>query len=364
MRLPEDPSPSFPSEKTQSSTISSPQSTDATTSNSSRCVPPVIGILAHPYRWNETKDPFFVAASYVKWLECAGARTIAIPLDATSEYLDDIFTQINMVFLPGGDMPYPAEILNYLLDKVCQSNLEGHYFPVWGTCLGFQQIVEYVAGRGQETVLRWDYETKGISWALQEVVQENSELYKDPEMYHAVTATRSTFHTNRGGITPETFLANTNLTKRFHITSVNYDRKGLPFVSTIEPKSPESFPFYGVQFHPEKNSTEYGFFPDMPLTPYQDIDHSPTGVRFSLTMAQFVVNLARKSLEQNANLHQYKKPHLYPPMYTYRIESQAPRVTQIYVVPKLDSCANKRRRLNESGNPFLISFDDISVPVR
>lgn len=294
------------------------------------------------------QEPYFVAASYVKWLECAGARTIAIPMDASHQVLDDVFTQINMLFLPGGDLPYPADILNYLLDKVCEHNRQGFYFPVWGTCLGFQQIVQYFAGKGEENVLRWDYETKGVSWPLEEVLEEKSELYKNPVTLKAITTMHITFHTNRGGIEPEKFLAHPKLSALFHITSINYDRKGLPFVSTIEPKNPDSFPFYGVQYHPEKNTTEYGFFPDLPLTPYQDIDHSPDGISFSLSMAQFIVNLARKSVELNGQSHQYKKPHLYPPMYTYPIESKAPRVTQIYLVPKLGTTNdNKRRRLDD-----------------
>lgn len=293
-------------------------------------------------------------ASYVRWLECAGARTIAIPMDATPEYLDDMFTQIHMVFLPGGDMPYPVEMLNYLLDKVCEHNQKGHYFPVWGTCLGLQQIMEYVSGRGVEKILTWDFQTKGICWPLQEVMPY--QLYKDPEIYKIVTSTPTAFHSNRGGISPEAFRANPKLDELFHITSINYDRKGKPYVTTIETKFPETFPFYAVQYHPEKNSTEYGFVPEMPHVPFQAIDHSPTGVYFSLSMAQFVVSLARKSVEANAGIHQYKKHNLYPPMYTYPIESKAPKVLQIYVIPKLadnhnassSSSSKKQRRMEEN----------------
>ena len=45
----------------------------------------------------------------------------------------------------------------------------------------------------------------------------------------------------------------------FHITSTNVDTQNRSFVSTIEAKD---YPFYGVQYHPEKNNFEYGFLPD------------------------------------------------------------------------------------------------------
>lgn len=36
----------------------------------------------------------------------------------------------------------------------------------------------------------------------------------------------------------------------FDILSINSDKNGIQFISTIEAKN---FPFYGTQFHPEKN---------------------------------------------------------------------------------------------------------------
>lgn len=36
--------------------------------------------------------------------------------------------------------------------------------------------------------------------------------------------------------------------------SINYDKNGYEFISTIEDKK---YPFYGIQFHPEKNVYEW-----------------------------------------------------------------------------------------------------------
>lgn len=45
-----------------------------------------------------------------------------------------------------------------------------------------------------------------------------------------------------------------NLTDVFRVMSYNVDQHGLEFISTIEEKQ---YPFYGLQFHPEKNDYEW-----------------------------------------------------------------------------------------------------------
>ncbi len=59
---------------------------------------PVIGILTQPiFASNHT----MIAASYVKWLEAGGARSIPIPYDASGELVQDLFAQVkNGIFFP------------------------------------------------------------------------------------------------------------------------------------------------------------------------------------------------------------------------------------------------------------------------
>ena len=45
-----------------------------------------------------------------------------------------------------------------------------------------------------------------------------------------------------------------DLNKQFRIMSLNHDENNLEFVSTIEDRK---YPFYGIQFHPEKNIYEW-----------------------------------------------------------------------------------------------------------
>ena len=60
---------------------------------------PVVGVLSQPFYNNN--DQYYIAASYVKWLESAGADAIALPYDAPDDLVNEIFSQINGFLFPG-----------------------------------------------------------------------------------------------------------------------------------------------------------------------------------------------------------------------------------------------------------------------
>jgi gamma-glutamyl hydrolase len=66
--------------------------------------------------------------------------------------------------------------------------------------------------------------------------------------------------------------------------SVNSDWNGLEFISTIEHRH---YPFYGVQFHPEKNLYEW--------VRNKNISHTANAIAASQYFAEFFVSEARKS---------------------------------------------------------------------
>ena len=343
------------------------KTTTTTTSQSTVSVTPVIGIFSQPrhHRHRRTgqsqqqEQQFYIAASYVKWLEAGGARTIAIPYDApvpvptnqtnntTDDFLlDDILNQVHAIFLPGGaTVMSPA--IQYVLDKVVDLNLrpdDNIVFPVWGTCLGFEFLLQYIGNGGANTqyhpsqmtreILQSGFDAENISLPLQHVVASHKDsLYTPPHIHEIVTTHNTTLNNHVMGITPQAFLSNPNLTAIWDITSTNIDRKGRPFVSTIEPKLRKRderpiLPFYGVQYHPEKNAFEYAFYPGTTI-PYEVIDHSPSGIEFSMYLARRVVALARQ------NLHaRYVDPHRFP-MISSSHYPIIPGTTfeQIYLIP-------------------------------
>ena len=66
---------------------------------------PIIGLFAQPS--SSSNDACsgscqYIAASYVKYLEAAGARVIPIDYHSTHDQIDTLFENINGFFFPGG----------------------------------------------------------------------------------------------------------------------------------------------------------------------------------------------------------------------------------------------------------------------
>lgn len=85
------------------------------------------------------------------------------------------------------------------------------------------------------------------------------------------------------------------------------------FVIFNHNKSGRKYPFYGTQFHPEKNIYEW--------TRDEKINHSPDAVRAAQYMANFFVNEARKAYIENMPIRRIKhlEDHLmfrYTPVYS------------------------------------------------
>lgn len=137
-----------------------------------------------------------------------------------------------------------------------------------------------------------DYDAQNMSLPLENI--QRKQLYADETIFETVLDYPVTMNNHHRGISPDVFVQIETLSQLWNITSVNHDRDLRPFVSTIEPLEPEHFPFYGVQYHPEKNAFEYATYPGTD-TPYEAIDHSDRGVVFSIHMARFFVNLARQT---------------------------------------------------------------------
>lgn len=106
----------------------------------------------------------YIAASYVKWAEAAGARVVPIVVRSEPSNLEyytkvgqepvrvagfpslllQIFAGINGLLIPGGAVsiyssPY-AEASNFLYDLAKMDNDAGDIFPIFGVCLGFEML--------------------------------------------------------------------------------------------------------------------------------------------------------------------------------------------------------------------------------
>jgi gamma-glutamyl hydrolase len=115
----------------------------AVTSESAVNDMPIIGLFGQPSSSTNADcggNCQYIAASYVKYLEAAGARVVPIDYHASQETIDGLFGQLNGFFFPGGGAEFPAAA-QYVFDKTVAANDAGDFMPLWGTCMGFQWLL-------------------------------------------------------------------------------------------------------------------------------------------------------------------------------------------------------------------------------
>ena len=262
---------------------------------------PVIGVMTQRYWRNFSQT--YIAASYVKWIESAGGRVIPILLGQDRDYYEDLFKLLNGVLFPGidpiknskGFQAAQKQMHGHSAEKVYdiakQLNDRGDYFPVWGTCLGmeFMAIMESEGESPLQDCSSYD-QALPLNFTASNLfaVRGKSRLFKEiPSHLHEKMKTkRVTINYHQKCLTPQT-VKETGLDKRIKVLATNRDKNGLEFVSVYELTK---YPFYGVQFHPEKVPFEFIENED-----HQHIPHGKDAVDSSQYMADFFVNEARKS---------------------------------------------------------------------
>lgn len=192
------------------------------------------------------------------------------------------------VLLPGGNADFInnwgyAQAGRYIYEIATEINMRGEYFPLWGTCLGFE-LLAYLAAN--DTDFRRTCNAQSIALPL-----DFTQTFIQSRMFQEAPQTvidildqkpvAANFH--QFCITPENFTSS-GLDQSWRIIATNKDKDGLEFISAFEHKT---FPYYGVQFHPEKNLYEWH--------KSATIVHSVDAVKSSQYFAEFFVQETRKS---------------------------------------------------------------------
>lgn len=245
----------------------------------------VIGILAQDIRNAKPNQESYIAASYVKFLESAGARVIPVMINQSEEEYKALFNSINGILFPGGAASIyssgyarAAKIFYHL---AIEANEKGDYFPVWGTCLGFEQLAYLTAQRP----ILVNTNTTSVSLPLNFTNEANSSrMFKDfpDELMEALATEALTENSHKWSVSVETYNTNEELKKFYKVLSTNHDGR-IEFISTMEAYD---YPIYGVQWHPEKNAFEW-------TKPYYV--HTPNGIKVTFYFASFFVSEARKN---------------------------------------------------------------------
>jgi len=268
---------------------------------------PIIGILTIngefdcPSESRTAGDGGCVVCMYVDWVYGGGARVVPIPYNAPSQTLDDLFNSVNGLFITGGNSPLVftnqyVQTAQYLFNKAIAANDAGDFFPIWGSCLGFELMGIIVANNASILSVA-SFVAEGLSIPLEfEPGARQSRLFGPlcpDHIFSLLSDQNVTVNLHRDGFDPAVFYATSPLTAFFDVLSTNVDEVDSPFISSIEAKR---YPFYGVQFHPERpaydwQADELGF----PIT------HTTDAILCGQYFGNFFVSEARRSSHRFAS---------------------------------------------------------------
>ena len=263
-----------------------------------------VGILTAPYISNaDTFIGSYMASSYVKWLESAGALIVPLPYDLPKPILNGFLKQINGILLIGGGIDNKAthdneqfivfeDTINFILNYTTYQNKIGNYYPIWATCMSFE-ITPILELNNNKILLKQDdiskyvikdgfYGSDTLQWTnspskLKSLFSKKE--ISDMNKYYSVFYAHSL-----------SFPVNSEFTRKLkkiaNIVATGYSKKKkIKYISIYELKN---LPIYGVQFHPEKPPFEYEN--DGLRVPKSDI-----AITLSSRMAKFFVGECKKN---------------------------------------------------------------------
>lgn len=263
------------------------------------------------------RNQTYIAASYVKFVEQAGARVAPIFVERERNYYVKIFNSLNGILLPGGDVD--AVNSSYgragtiLYDLAMEANRNGTHFPLWGTCLGLELLARVAVG-GQEVLTKC--QAQGVGMPLNFTKDfRSARLFRrlPPHLEKVLSSKPVTYNAHHWCLTLKAFNAS-KLDRYFKVLSTNNDLRGVEFVSSMEAISA---PVFAVQFHPEMAVFEWGT-----RSPGRHhLYHNKDTAMFSQYLANFFVEEARRNGHRFQDAEEERKALIYnyPPSFTQEV---------------------------------------------
>ncbi|KAK7244137.1 hypothetical protein RIF29_38955 [Crotalaria pallida] len=256
---------------------------------------PVIGILSHPgdsssgSRFSSSTRASYIAASYVKFVEAAGARVIPLIYNESPEKLQKKLSLVNGVLFTGGwaKSGLYFETVEKIFKKVLERNDGGDYFPLYATCLGFE-LLTMIVSKDNNILEGFSASNQASSLQFKENANLEGTVFQrfPPDLLKKMSTECLVMQNHIYAISPGKFLDNEKLSSFFEILSTCKDENDKVYVSTVHSRN---YPVTGFQWHPEKNTFEWGV-PGIP--------HTEDAIQITQLAANFLVSEARKSLNR------------------------------------------------------------------
>lgn len=223
----------------------------------------------------------FVADSHIQWFE--GVPHVIIPYTLPHSEMEKYLSHISILYIPGGRLgnyneKQFVESVRFLVHKIKMINEQGTYLPIWAICLGFQTMLQVDNTKLEHSRLLDKFDSRlGYLTNLNHIGDSKMKRFFKPEEINNLERSIDKLHNHGLGVTQQK-LRDAELHHDYNVVHMNIDRKGRPFISTIEHKR---YPFFGFQWHPEKspnvNMFKRLFFTELKKTPHKapiDFDYT------------------------------------------------------------------------------------------
>lgn len=231
-----------------------------------------------------------LAASYVKWVEQEGARVVPLRRADGAERIQAIVSQADGLLFPGGEGEVP-DSARLAWKLALGANARGVPMPVFGTCLGFEWLMEL--GSADASILMRGLDSENISLPLLLTPEAAGSRMlggaASAPLRAALAGRALTMNNHKRGVSPAAFERHPALSRLFRVLSTSRDRGGVEFISTVEARA---LPVFATQWHPEKAQFEWGWQGGYP---YEAIEHSGEAILASQHLARIFVAHARRA---------------------------------------------------------------------
>lgn len=230
---------------------------------------------------NELEKMSFFPASYAKWLRRHNVQIVPVDIYSSDDDLRQIMASVDGMLLTGGAVPLlhsdskiridesfsnigrVTEISFYTrrVRQIVQIAKElnaqrNNSYPIWGTCLGFEGLILAEAGLDVRfSDIDNNNFNSNLNLADQAPQSAFGQFFGSADLEKFQNDPIFFFNHDHAFFLSD-FLNNADLTREYRVVATaptKYHKYPEPIVAVIEHRQ---FPFYGVQFHPEKNQFE------------------------------------------------------------------------------------------------------------
>ena len=194
-----------------------------------------------------------------------------------------------------------------MFDMALKANDNGDYWPIWGTCLGFE-LLAFLAINETHSLTRCSSMQQPLPLDVTSKFSQ-SKVGRDipSDVFTTLTTKESTINFHNWCLSPTNF-SYFEMDKFWDVLATNKDYNGFEFISLLEAKK---YPIWGSQFHPEKHAYEWTLH-------YPKIPHDISSIHAGAYFAEFFVEETRKNGHKFVDRETEEK-HLiynYPPTFT------------------------------------------------